>query len=146
MFMENLLDWIWAEVPRSYRTNFFDRQIISDPFGVPKYNPRTNLEVVCYTKSEMRGLSGNIRGESTWLKTKIGCYVNKLEVESKENVEAVLEYCAPPKHWVGTLKPQYNRVDCYDCTSLDCPSRNVGWPPYVDLACYVGGEVVQGNR
>ncbi|KAF2430210.1 hypothetical protein EJ08DRAFT_660945 [Tothia fuscella] len=123
----------------------FADTISPDPSTLLTYKPGTKIEATCYTNSEMKGTSGNVRGDSTWLKTSGGCFVNKMEIQDKQDFQAILEYCAPPKHWVGTLKSQYVRVDCYDCTTLDCPSRNVGVPPYVDLACSLQGEAVQGN-
>jgi hypothetical protein len=135
---------------RSYPTAkiilIFLFQIVSDPYNVPKYSSGTKTEVTCFTKSEMKGVSSNIRGNPIWLKTNEGCFVNEIEIQGKQDFQAILNYCAPPKHWVGTMNSQYSRVDCYDCTSLDCPSRNVGVPPYVDLACAIRGEAVQGNR
>jgi hypothetical protein len=120
--------------------------ISPDTSRIPVYRSGTRLDVTCYTQSGMKGVSGNVRGDSTWLKTREGCYVNRVEVQSREDLQMGLSFCPAPQHWVGTLKGQYTRVDCYDCTSLDCPSRNIGMPPYVDLACSIRGENVQGNR
>jgi hypothetical protein len=119
--------------------------ISTDPSRIPTFQSGTRLDVTCYTQSGMMGISGNVQGDSTWLKTNKGCFVNRAEVQSREDFKAILDFCPAPPHWVGTLMGQYTRVDCYDCTSLDCPSRNIGSPPYVDLACSLKGEAVQGN-
>jgi len=120
--------------------------ISPDISKVTIYSSPTKLKVTCYTESGMNGVSGRIGGDPTWLKTEKGCYISGADVTEKHNYVSELNYCPPPQHWVGTLLPQYAREDCYDCTSLDCPSRNVGKPPYVDISCLKDGESVKGNR
>jgi len=119
--------------------------MMSDHSKLPVYNSFSRIDIQCWTSTDMNGVSGNIAGDSTWFKTATGCYLNELDIEEKQNLRNRLNYCQPPQHWVGTLQSQYQRVDCYDCTSLNCQSKNIGVPPYVDLACYIEGETVLGN-
>jgi hypothetical protein len=116
-----------------------------DTSKLPHYTFATRLEVVCYTSSSMP--YDNQRPEAaTWLKTNEGCYINAREVSERRDYTTTLNYCVTPYHFVGILQPQYGREDCYDCPSLDCPSRDVGTPPYVDVACSIEGDLVRDNR
>jgi hypothetical protein len=113
---------------------------------LPMYSTPTRLDVQCWTQPSLQGNSGRMNGEPIWLQTLDGCFINKREVRERDDFQAILNQCPPTNHWVGMLQSQYSRADCYDCPSLDCPSQNVGEPPYVDLACHLEGEAVRSNR
>jgi len=115
--------------------------------NLPVYNVSTTLSATCWSEPSLPGNSGRVDGEATWLQTDSGCYVNSAEVQQRQNFKDILNQCnGMPKHWVGISKSEYTRLDCYDCASLDCPSQNVGEPPYVDLDCFQDGEDVRGNK
>jgi hypothetical protein len=120
---------------------------------LPLYTLSTPLTITCAAKPSLPGNSGRVDGDDFWLRTREGCYVNRAEVrlqhhsDDGEGIQLAMPRCAEtPRHWVGMLQGQYSRADCYDCPSLDCPSRNVGAPPFVDLQCYEMGENVRDDR
>jgi len=105
----------------------------------------TDVEITCWTFSELPDSTGRVGGDGMWLKTNLDCYINEINIEEQQNFGATLRRCAPTSHWVGTLQQQYQRKDCYSCPSLNCASKNLGSPPYVDLACSTQGDLVNGN-
>jgi hypothetical protein len=100
----------------------------------------TRLDATCWAISELDSVPG------VWLKTVAGCFVHETNVQEQRNFRSTLNECAPAPHWVGTLQSQYQRKDCYKCTSLSCQSQNLGNLPYADLQCSIRGETVQGDR
>jgi hypothetical protein len=118
--------------------------ITHDVSKLPIYRDPTRLEISCWTASSMGSAGSNVGG--TWLKTNQGCYVNADEMQERKDYQTMLNHCATPNHWVGIMLPQYAREDCYDCPSLDCPSRDLGQPPYVDIGCKTDGEEIRGTR
>jgi hypothetical protein len=125
----------------------------ASPAVLPVYPLATALQVTCAAAPSLPGNSGRVDGDDLWLKTRDGCFVNRAEVrlrrDGDEGMDAQLAVprCEEkPRHWVGMLQSQYSRADCYDCPSLDCPSKNVGEPPFVDMQCYEIGEMVRDDR
>jgi hypothetical protein len=125
----------------------------ASPSMQPLYPLATALQVVCAATPSLPGNSGRVDGDDFWLRTREGCYVNRAEVRVRHDSErdfdtqlAVPRCEEKPRRWVGMLQSQYSRADCYDCPSLDCPSKNVGEPPFVDLQCYEMGENVRDDR
>jgi hypothetical protein len=105
----------------------------ASPAVLPVYPLATALQVTCAAAPSLPGNSGRVDGDDLWLKTRDGCFVNRAEVRLRrdegEGMDAQLAVprCEEkPRHWVGMLQSQYSRADCYDCPSLDCPSKNVG--------------------
>jgi hypothetical protein len=127
----------------------------AEPAVLPVYPLSTPLSIACWTPASLPGGSGRVDGDGVWLRTREGCFVGRAEVrqqhsngeKDERDVREVVPRCAvQTPHWVGMLQGQYARADCYDCASLDCPSRNVGSPPFVDLECYAMGENVRDDR
>jgi len=121
----------------------FPDTLVTDPQSLQVFQSATTLKIKCWSKPSIEGNSGRINGENVWLQSTDGCFINKSEVRERDRYEEILNQCPDTQHWVGTLQTQYTRTDCYDCPSLDCPSKDVGVAPYVDLSCYVKGENVR---
>ncbi|KAF2434164.1 hypothetical protein EJ08DRAFT_730868 [Tothia fuscella] len=120
--------------------------ISTDSSGLRILGQNSHVSVTCWTPSTISGT------DPIWLKAESGCYINQKSFSGKVDVQGQLSQCgggvggsAGIRHWVGTLQEQYKRSDCYDCTSLDCESRNMGLGPYVDVDCSIEGIQVAGN-
>jgi hypothetical protein len=114
--------------------------VSSEASGLRILGPNSNIEITCWAAATMPGT------DPVWLKTNSGCFVNQKSLQGKADFQGQLNQCENRAHWVGTLLEQYKRQDCYDCTSLDCASRNMGQGPYMDLDCSTEGIAVAGNR
>jgi hypothetical protein len=120
--------------------------IIPDPSKLHVYTTPTRVVVNCWTNPSIRGWSGSVQGDAVWLRTSNGCYIPEMNVQNSTDFQAMLKFCQPPEHWVGTLQTQYKRQDCYECTNTNCNSLNLGNGSQVDIDCYTFGEVTGGNR
>jgi hypothetical protein len=117
-----------------------------DPSKVTIYPVVSHLEVKCWTQASVTGPKGKVQGSSIWLRAVGGCYISEMNVQNATDFQVVLANCPSVQHWVGTLQTQYKRQDCYDCTSLNCASKNLGATPQVELSCSTVGEMASGNR
>jgi hypothetical protein len=110
------------------------------------YPVQTQVNVNCWTTASMPGLAGKVQGDSIWLRTTGGCYINEQNVMDAVDFTVSLDYCVSPPHWVGTAAVHTTQQDCYQCPSLKCPSHSLGTGEYVDVQCVVDGEDARGNK
>ena|ERR1700761_5900757 len=99
------------------------------------------------TVASLPGDAGMISGSNVWLHAaRENCWIHDTYISTFiPDIAKQLQYCVTPLHQVGTLQPQYSRQDCYEKTSLDASSRNLGSGQHIDVSCKLFGEVVQGN-
>ena len=102
--------------------------------------------VNCWTTASMSGDAGKVENDAVWLRTDAGCYINEAETIGSQDYQAKLNFCVAPLHWVGNVQQQYNKLDCYQCPTLKCPSRSLGEGVVVDVQCLVDGEEARGNK
>jgi hypothetical protein len=121
-------------------------KVSTDSSGVKILGASTAIELTCWTMPSLEGEFGKVEGETVWLKTKIGCFINMKNLKFQDYQSQLAQCPSPRKHWVGTLQAQYKREDCYACPSQDCASQNLGEGPFMDIDCYTEGETVSGNR
>jgi hypothetical protein len=110
------------------------------------YPTQTKINVNCWTTASMSGVSGKVQGDSIWLKTAGGCYINQQNVMDSIDFTVKLDYCVSPRHWVATTANVTAPQECYQCPSLKCPSQNLGTGKIVDVHCVVDGEDARGNK
>jgi hypothetical protein len=121
--------------------------ISSDGAEATVLGASTSIQVTCWTMPSLDGDYGKVQGETVWLKTAAGCFVNMKNLKEFQDYQTELAQCpSTQKHWVGTLQPQYKREDCYSCPNQDCSSQNLGEGPFLDIDCYTEGETISGNR
>ncbi|KAF2396893.1 hypothetical protein EJ06DRAFT_533615 [Trichodelitschia bisporula] len=123
----------------------FPDTLASSPGRQTVWTTASKQTVTCWSTASLPGAQGRVQGSEVWLRTSGGCWVPEMNVQESTDWQTVLGRCETPKHWVGTLLPQYKRLDCYQCASLNCASRNLGPETLVDLACTTSGDSAGGN-
>ncbi|KAF2430332.1 hypothetical protein EJ08DRAFT_660808 [Tothia fuscella] len=110
------------------------------------FAPKSKVSIDCWTSASLPGVFGKVQGDSIWLRTLAGCYINQQSVIDNIDFLAQLNFCVSPPHWIGTAEVKTAPQDCHQCPSLKCPSQNLGSGEHIDVKCIVDGEDARGNN